>query len=222
MNKGICAIRYADDLIIVAPSREAIIDYVIPRLRAFLKGIGLSLNGAKTRIVHRDEGFNFLSFHFQQFQNAGIPFLMVTPSKEKVMAFLANVKEVIRLKRTAKQTDLIKELNPKIRGWANYFKFCNAYRTFDYVDSRIWRMLWNWARRRHPTKTTRWIKMKYFPHTKRKAWTFKDKEGNVIAYARNTSILAKDYIYLRREASPLDATLRDYWNLRYGKGNTAV
>ena len=55
-NRGINLVRYADDFVVTAPSREVLEGYVIPRLAEFLAGRGLELSQAKTRIVHIDDG----------------------------------------------------------------------------------------------------------------------------------------------------------------------
>lgn len=48
-NEGLNLIRYADDFIVTAPSREKIIRYVLPKLRGFLKERGMELNKVKTK-----------------------------------------------------------------------------------------------------------------------------------------------------------------------------
>src|SRR4029450_5841084 len=50
-NRGINLVRYADDFVVTAPSREVLEGHVIPRLAGFLAGRGLELSQAKTRIV---------------------------------------------------------------------------------------------------------------------------------------------------------------------------
>src|SRR4051794_12418491 len=57
-DRGISLIRYADDAVVTAPTREALSTYVIPKLMTFLAERGLKLSEAKTRIVHVDEGFD--------------------------------------------------------------------------------------------------------------------------------------------------------------------
>src|SRR4030095_13683316 len=51
-NKGITVIRYADDFVTTAPTREVLETYARPRLEKFLQERGLALSEAKTRIVH--------------------------------------------------------------------------------------------------------------------------------------------------------------------------
>jgi RNA-directed DNA polymerase len=80
-NRGINLVRYADEFVVTAPSREVLEGYVIPRLAEFLAGRGLELSEAKTRIVHIDDGFDFLGFHLRHFPNGK---LLVRPQKGKV------------------------------------------------------------------------------------------------------------------------------------------
>jgi group II intron maturase len=68
--------------------------------------------------------------------------------------------------------DLIDQLNPKIRGWANYHRHVVSKRTFGRVDHAIFSSLWQWARRRHPNKSLRWIKPKYFDRRGNRDWSF--------------------------------------------------
>ena len=60
-----------------------------------------------------------------------------------------------------KQESLIRLLNPKIRGWANYHRHIAAKKTFSYVDYHIYNALQSWCKRRHPKKGKWWIN-KYF------------------------------------------------------------
>ena len=67
IDKGISLIRYADDFVVTAPTREVLETYVKPRIEGFLRDRGLTLNEAKTRIVEINEGFDFLGFHIRKF-----------------------------------------------------------------------------------------------------------------------------------------------------------
>jgi RNA-directed DNA polymerase len=50
-------------------------------LRAFLAERGLQLSETKTRIVHIDEGFNFLGFTVRRYRGV----VLTQPQKEKVV-----------------------------------------------------------------------------------------------------------------------------------------
>jgi len=55
------------------------------------------------------------------------------------------------------------------------------------VDCAIFTSLWQWARRKHPTKSRGWIQQKYWGHDQRWNWTFfgvwqkADGESSVIS-----------------------------------------
>lgn len=44
--------------------------------------------------------------------------------------------------------------------------------TFTKVDHLVCRMLWNWAKRRHPRKNAGWVKVRYFRRFGRRDWIF--------------------------------------------------
>ena len=54
-------IRYADDLVVTAPTRDILQTHIVSDLTAFLGERGLKLSEAKTRVVHIDEGFDFVT-----------------------------------------------------------------------------------------------------------------------------------------------------------------
>ncbi len=68
--------------------------------------------------------------------------------------------------------DLIRWLNPKIRGWSNYHRHVVSKRVFARVDNAIFICLWQWARRRHPKKSPSWFKQKYFEQHGGRNWAF--------------------------------------------------
>ena len=106
--------------------------------------------------------------------------------------------------------DLIDQLNPKIRGWVNYHRHVVSKRTFGHVDCNIFSSLWQWARRRHPNKPSRWVKSKYFERRRDCDWTFFgetcDDEGRPrkvwLFHAESTPI--KRHVKVQGEANPYD------------------
>ncbi|MCS8315802.1 group II intron reverse transcriptase/maturase, partial [Pseudomonas aeruginosa] len=77
---------------------------------------GLQLSLEKTRVVHIKEGFDFLGWNFRKYDGK----LLIKPSKKNVKAFYSKVREVISTSKTVRQEDLIRQLNPILRGWAFY------------------------------------------------------------------------------------------------------
>ena len=166
-NRGINLIRYADDFVVTAPSREVLEDYVIPRLTEFLAGRGLELSEAKTRIVHIDDGFDFLGFNLRHFPNGK---LLVRPQKEKVAVHRRRLSAFFRANRQLPTAEVIKQLSPVIRGWCNYYRYAVAKRTFSALDHHVWRITYKWAKRRHPSKNRRWVVHRYYGVDQGRGW----------------------------------------------------
>ena len=205
LNKGVAVIRYADDFVITAPSRDVLEDYVLPRLTVFLDQRGLELNKAKTRIVHRDEGFNFLGFTIRRYSGRK---LLMTPQREKVQRHLDQLKTIIDGNKQATVDHLVWQLNPVIRGWTNYYRQCCASRTFTKVSHQLWQKLWRWARRRHPNKGRRWVKARYFRRIGNRDWVFGTHRTTLQDHARTR---IRRHVKVRGKSSPYDPALRDYW-----------
>jgi RNA-directed DNA polymerase len=166
ISKGISLIRFADDFVVIAPTREVLVEYVTPRLTQFLAERGLTLSEAKTHIVHREEGFNFLGYTVRRFGHT----LLTQPQKEKVQRHLRQVKEVLDSNKQAKVEYIVKTLNPIIRGWANYYRHSAAKVTYGYLVHCYWQMLWQWAKRRHPNKPSKWVRQRYFKTKGNRTW----------------------------------------------------
>lgn len=92
--------RYADDLIITGNSREWLEDEVKHVLVEFLAERGLALSMQKTKVAHIRNGFDFLGWNFRKYNGK----LLMKPSKANVNAHLDKIREVIKAKKTAKQT----------------------------------------------------------------------------------------------------------------------
>lgn len=211
-NKGISLVRYADDFLVFSRNKYEVEWYVLPKLRKFLGSRGLELHALKTRVTTRGAGFNFLGFTIRQVWTKYHKILLVVPQKEKVKHLLAKVKSIISANRHAKQESLIKLLNPVIRGWAQYYRHCNAKRTFKNVDSRIFRMIWAWCVRRHPKKGKRWIKARYFLTVGRRYWVFGVRPATRLVSAAEVAITR--YAKVRGYYSPHDPAHRRYWAWR--------
>ncbi|MCF4976342.1 MULTISPECIES: group II intron reverse transcriptase/maturase [Pseudomonas] len=151
-------VRYADDFVITGTSREVLETEVRPWVEQFLAVRGLQLSLEKTRVVHIKEGFDFLGWNFRKYDGK----LLIKPSKKNVKAFYSKVREVISTSKTVRQEDLIRQLNPILRGWAFYHQPVVAKKAYSRMDYMIFLALWRWAKRRHPKKTLQWIGAKYF------------------------------------------------------------
>jgi len=75
--------------------------------------------------------------------------ILVKPSKKSIDKFTENISDIIKRGKAWNQEVLIDNLNPAIIGWTNYHRFVVSSEIFNKLDSRIWNMLWHWAKRRH-------------------------------------------------------------------------
>jgi RNA-directed DNA polymerase len=146
-------IRYADDFVITGKTKELLEGEIKPLVEQFLRKRGLELSPTKTVVTQVTQGFDFLGQNVRRYPNGK---LLIKPSKKNVKRFLAGIRETIKAALGKSAADLINELNPKIRGWANYHRHVVSKRTFDRVDHLIFYKLWQWARRRHPKKDPSW------------------------------------------------------------------
>jgi RNA-directed DNA polymerase len=212
-------IRYADDFIITGRTKELLEGEIKPLVEQFLQERGLELSPAKTVITHVVKGFDFLGQNVRKYPNGK---LLIKPSKKNVKTFLDGIRKTIKAALGMSAADLIHKLNPKIRGWANYHRHVVSTRTFARVDHNIFSSLWRWARRRHPNKTTRWCKQKYFALRRGRDWSFFgetcDDEGQPIQvwlhHAR--SIPIQRHVKVKGDANPYDPAYELYFEQREG------
>ncbi|ABE46484.1 group II intron reverse transcriptase/maturase [Polaromonas sp. JS666] len=147
-------VRYADDFVITGSSKDFLETTVRPWIVEFLRERGLTLNQEKTRIVHIDQGFDFLGWNFRKYGGK----LLIKPSQKNVKAFYAKVKkEIVESLSKVPVETLIKRLNPILKGWAQYHKGTVAKQTFSKMDFLIYWRLMRWGLRTHPRKTAGWV-----------------------------------------------------------------
>jgi len=198
-------VRYADDFIVTAKTEE-IAKEVKELIKDFLKDRGLELSEEKTLITHIDNGFDFLGWNFRKYNGK----LLVKPSKKSIDKVTEKISDTIKDGKAWKQETLIDALNPIIIGWSNYHQSVVSSKIFHKLDSRIWGMLWHWAKRRHPNKSKQWIADKYWQSIGNRKWVY--SEGSKQLYflsdtkiVRHTKLkldmnpyLNKDYFVSRK------------------------
>ncbi|MBF0716271.1 group II intron maturase-specific domain-containing protein, partial [Gemelliphila palaticanis] len=113
-------------------------------------------------------GFDFLGWNFRKYEGK----LLIKPSQKNVKAFYEKLRKVIGEQLTAKQEDLIRLLNPMLRGWAQYHSPVVAKQAFSYMQSLLFWRLMRWAKRRHPNKDADWIRKKYWRTIGDRNWVF--------------------------------------------------
>ena len=211
-------VRYADDFIITGSSKELLEEEVLPLVVDFMNKRGLELSPDKTRITHIENGFDFLGQNVRKYKGK----LIIKPSKKNLKAFLDKIREEVRTNKTATAGHLIVRLNPIIRGWASYHQHICSKETYQKADSEIYKMLWRWAKRRHPNKGARWIRKKYFKSIGRRNWVFTGEVNREEGRSVTVRLLSASYTKIRRHvkikgvANPYDPAWEDYFEHRIG------
>ncbi|MEG5171620.1 group II intron reverse transcriptase/maturase [Microcoleus sp. B3-D7] len=229
-------IRYADDFVILHED-ITVVQECKELISEWLKGIGLELKPSKTRTAHtlkefegEKSGFDFLGFNIKQVKvgkyrtdlntkKEPLGFItLITPSQIKVQEHYKHVAEVIDAHKAAPQSGLIKNLNPIIRGWANYYSTQVSKKIYSHLDFQVYWKLRSWAKRRHPQKTGKWITKKYWQSINGDNWVFATRqEGkNFLRLQKHDATPIKRHVKVKSEASPYDGNLV-YWSSRMGE-----
>ena len=204
-------VRYADDEVALCVSREQA-EQVKARLAEWLKPRGLAFNEDKTRIVHLDDGCDFLGFNVRRYRGK----LLIKPSKAALRRHRERLAAEVKALHGANASAVIQRLNPIIRGWSAYYRSVVTSEAFANLDSYLWRLAYRWARRSHPNKSKSWVIHRYFDafnKSRRDRWVFGDRDsGAYLLRHAWTKIVRHELV--PGPASPDDPTLSDYWARR--------
>ena len=125
-------VRYADDILIFCNSRAAADNALSSATQILEKDLKLTVNRDKTHIAHSDEGVKFLGVvigsRFTRLQD------------KKLQDFKRKVRQLTKRGQGWNLMDIIRRLNPVLRGFANYFSIANC--------SQAFKALAAWVRRR--------------------------------------------------------------------------
>jgi RNA-directed DNA polymerase len=136
---GIAWVRYADDVVALCRSREEA-EQALERIGQVLHGLGLKLSAEKTRIVHLDEGFDFLGWHYHGQKR--------WPRKKSVDTLRRKMRALTRRTRAGSLQSICAELAPIQRGWFNFFRSGNVQPLFGALDGWLRRRLRSVLRKR--------------------------------------------------------------------------
>ncbi len=237
--KSLTFVSYADDFVILHQDLE-----VIQRCREivseWLSDIGLELKPSKTRIAHtlKSElsedgiaGFDFLGYNIRQL-SAGkyvsarktnkeiLGFnTFITPNKNACKKHQEDIKRIIRKHKHSHQALLIRELNPVIRGWCNYYQFSDAHKVGELTiqDHLVHQKLRAWGRHRCGNLSD--ARKKYYTKIGNRNWIFATREGNanplrLLTHSEFGSS-STDYVKVKGDNSPYNGNLV-YWCTRMG------
>jgi len=208
-------VRYADDFVVTGATRELLEQKVKPALTAFLQQRGLELSEQKTVLSSIHEGFDFLGHTLRKYGDK----LLITPAKRKVQALREKIRRLIQAALAFTQEGLLRQLNPLLRGWANYYRNGAAKATFGKLDYYVWHKLWRWITRRHPNKSQAWKRRKYLSAAGDKGLFSvrvhsRKGQSRLLTLYRMASTTIERHIKVRGTAHPYDPRYTQYFAQR--------
>lgn len=212
-------VRYADDFIITASSKELLVDTIKPAVMEFLLTRGLTLSEEKTLITTISKGFDFLGFNVRKYDNK----LLIKPSKSSIKSFLESIRTVIKKGISTPMVNLISSINRKLVGWANYYRHVVSSKVFGYVDSAIFKALHRMIKRKHPQKSASWLYRKYYTSRGNRYWMFiapyrtSSGESRIVWLKKVSDIAIRRHRQIISTATPYDAEWLGYFDNRARK-----
>ena len=125
-------VRYADDILILCCTEKAAQSALVKATQILEQDLKLTVNKKKTHIAHSNNGVKFLGVEICS-QYTWI-------QKSKLEGFKQKVKQLTKRNGGINLVEVIKRLNPMVRGFVNYFSIANCKREL--------RALAGWIRRR--------------------------------------------------------------------------
>ena len=146
-------VRYADDFVVMVHGTRDDAEALWDEVATVLAPMGLRLSEEKTRVCHIDEGFDFLGWRIQRRDQRGRTAktaIYTYPSKKSLASIIGKIRSLTARAKHRTLSDLLRRLNPVLRGWCTYFRHGVSKRTFSYIDQyAFWRVV-GWLRKRHP------------------------------------------------------------------------
>ena len=134
MQAGYMMVRYADDFVILC-DKQTEAEQALKLIQQWVDGRELILHPEKTHLGNcliKGQGFEFLGYRFE----AGKRFVR----KKSMKALQDKIRSKTKRTRGDSMECIVKDLNPMLKGWFNYFKHANKW-TFVGLDSFIRRRL---------------------------------------------------------------------------------
>jgi RNA-directed DNA polymerase len=157
-------VRYADDFVLMVSGQRRHAEALQAEVANVLAPLGLRVAPEKTRVVHIDEGFDFLGFHIRRQRKRGTEKSVVytTPSRKAVQTIKDKVKA--KTNRSTLHMDvgeLLASLNRTLRGWANYFRHGVSKAIFGSIDNHAWSRITRWIFRKHARLSWRQLRLRF-------------------------------------------------------------
>jgi RNA-directed DNA polymerase len=216
--KSIGIVRYADDFVAICHTQEQT-QSIYKRMKNYLTMRGLELSAEKTKITHIEEGFDFLGFNIRQYKKGkSKTILLIKPSKDSVKKAKEKIKDIFAKKRGRPAKELIAELNPVLRGTANYWQHIVAKETYADIDYYVWTKTRKYLNQLHPMKNSNWKKERYFKpdHNgiSQNKWILTDPKNHDTQLYKMSWTPIERHVMVKFDNSPDNPELKQYFDER--------
>nr|WP_239695531.1 group II intron reverse transcriptase/maturase [Priestia filamentosa] len=208
-------VLYADDFVIVTETKEQA-QSMYQKLIPYLQKRGIKLSADKTRVTHIENGFNFLGFSLRQYKTEQGNKLLIKPSKDSIKKAKVKIKDTFAVMRGRPVKEIIRVLNPIIRGYGQYWKHVVSKKAFGYMDNYVFFKIRKHLRQLHPKKAWKWINKRYFKkphHGGNDKWILTCPLTN-IQLLRMSWIKIERHVRVAYKNSPDNPSLKEYWEKR--------
>ena len=151
-------VRYADDTVIICKNKKSA-NHALALLQYIMGKLDLKLHPVKTKIVcmwDGKEGFDFLGMHHRRMttetrQGSRFQETYQYPSRKAMKKMKTAIKSSVNSRNllVAREDDLIKNLNPKIAGWKNYYTTKTSDKWMQALDWYIICTFTRWYNKKH-------------------------------------------------------------------------
>lgn len=189
-QQGRHLVRYADDFLNTSRTKEELEKETNPLLIDFLAKRGLKISEKKSKIVHIDEGFEFLGWEirnrpFRYDKNKGSDsdvqtekVLVIRPTRASLNRIREKIRSVLKKTRGLPFGATISELNPVLRGWCNYYRHQEQGQiAIQNIGHYVVKTIFRFLRKKHPTRSNKWILQRYRYSSKTRTWIFGTSDG---------------------------------------------
>lgn len=219
INGTRAVVRYADDFVVLCQT-QADAQVAQSTLQSWLAERGLSLSPEKTRIVHLQQGFDFLGCTIRHYPAPSTSRtgwkLLIKPSRPSIDALRSKLRDLWQQVRGQSPSQFIPVFNSIIRGWANYFRPLVSSAVFQSLDQWMYLRQWRYVIRRHPKQSKSWCYRTYWGR-----FNLERQDHSVFGDSTSGMHLLKfawftiqRHVLVKGSASLDDPDWRDYWQNR--------